>query len=122
MPSRYRVGQVVDLQVRLEAGGEPGLAPAPLYRAATCINPAPPVLLRMGLGRSRTEESTRERTPDRRRAGVGGTEGGYVNFMSADDAARTPVNYGGTYERLRAVKTTYDPDNLFHLNQNVAPA
>jgi hypothetical protein len=51
-----------------------------------------------------------------------GMEGGYVNFMSADDAARAPVNYGGTYERLRTVKTTYDPDNLFHLNQNVAPA
>jgi hypothetical protein len=48
-------------------------------------------------------------------------EGGYVNFMSADDAARAPVNYGGTYERLRTVKTTYDPDNLFHLNQNIRP-
>ena len=51
-----------------------------------------------------------------------GYEGGYVNFMSADDAARTSDNYGGTYERLRAVKATYDPDNLFHLNQNVTPA
>ena len=51
-----------------------------------------------------------------------GTEGGYINFMSADDAARAPENYGGTYERLRTVKTTYDPDNLFHLNQNMAPA
>jgi hypothetical protein len=38
-----------DRLIRLEASGEPGLAPAPLYRAATCINPAPPVLLRMGL-------------------------------------------------------------------------
>ena len=51
-----------------------------------------------------------------------GTEGGYVNFMSADDAERAPENYGGTYERLRAVKAAYDPGNLFHLNQNVAPA
>ena len=51
-----------------------------------------------------------------------GTEGGYVNFMSADDAARAPENYGRTYERLRRVKATYDPDNLFHLNQNIAPA
>ena len=51
-----------------------------------------------------------------------GTEGGYVNFMSADDSERAPENYGGTYERLRAVKAAYDPGNLFHLNQNVAPA
>jgi FAD/FMN-containing dehydrogenase len=51
-----------------------------------------------------------------------GTEGGYVNFMGADDAARAPENYGRTYERLRQVKATYDPANLFHLNQNIAPA
>ena len=51
-----------------------------------------------------------------------GTEGGYVNFMGVDDAARAPQNYGRTYERLRQVKATYDPDNLFHLNQNIVPA
>ena len=27
-----------------------------------------------------------------------------------------------TYERLSAVKAAYDPDNLFHVNQNIAPA
>jgi FAD/FMN-containing dehydrogenase len=26
------------------------------------------------------------------------------------------------YERLSAVKAAYDPDNLFHVNQNIAPA
>jgi FAD/FMN-containing dehydrogenase len=51
-----------------------------------------------------------------------GTEGGYVNFMAADDAARAPENYGPTYDRLRQVKATYDPDNFFHLNQNIVPA
>ena len=51
-----------------------------------------------------------------------GTEGGYVNFMSADDAARAPANYGPTYERLRQVKAAYDPGNLFHVNQNIPPA
>jgi FAD/FMN-containing dehydrogenase len=50
-----------------------------------------------------------------------GTEGGYINFMDADDAARATENYGRSYERLRQVKNTYDPGNLFHLNQNIAP-
>ncbi|HEY5623133.1 MAG TPA: FAD-binding oxidoreductase [Gammaproteobacteria bacterium] len=51
-----------------------------------------------------------------------GTDGGYVNFMSGDDDNRAPANYGASYERLAAVKAVYDPDNLFHVNQNIAPA
>jgi len=47
--------------------------------------------------------------------------GGYVNFMAEDDQHKAPDNYGSNYERLRAVKRTYDPDNLFHHNQNIAP-
>ena len=48
-------------------------------------------------------------------------EGGYVNFMSGDDQDRIRANYGANYDRLVEVKRTYDPDNLFHLNQNIAP-
>ncbi|MDN5913867.1 MAG: FAD-binding oxidoreductase [Pseudonocardia sp.] len=51
-----------------------------------------------------------------------GTEGGYINFMDVDDADRAPENYGRTYDRLRRVKAACDPDNLFHLNQNIVPA
>jgi FAD/FMN-containing dehydrogenase len=51
-----------------------------------------------------------------------GSDGGYVNFMSNDDDHRAPANYGANYERLAAVKATYDPHNLFHINQNIAPA
>jgi FAD/FMN-containing dehydrogenase len=47
--------------------------------------------------------------------------GGYVNFMSGDDQSRVQANYGGNYQRLVDVKRTYDPDNLFHVNQNIAP-
>jgi FAD/FMN-containing dehydrogenase len=48
-------------------------------------------------------------------------EGGYVNFMSGDDQDRIRANYRGNYERLTDVKRKYDPDNLFHLNQNIRP-
>jgi len=48
---------------------------------------------------------------------------GYVNFASeagsADDVRDT---YGAArYDRLRAIKRAWDPDNLFRLNQNVRP-
>lgn len=48
-------------------------------------------------------------------------EGGYINFMSDDDQGRIRDNYKGNYDRLVEVKRTYDPGNLFHLNQNIKP-
>jgi FAD/FMN-containing dehydrogenase len=48
-------------------------------------------------------------------------EGGYVNFMAGDDQERVKVNYRENYDRLVDVKRKYDPDNLFHLNQNIRP-
>jgi len=47
--------------------------------------------------------------------------GGYVNFMSEDDANRVAANYGRGYEKLVQVKRKYDPDNLFRANQNIKP-
>jgi FAD/FMN-containing dehydrogenase len=50
-------------------------------------------------------------------------EGGYVNFMDDDDGGRTESNYGRDhYGRLAAIKAKYDPDNVFHMNQNIEPA
>jgi FAD/FMN-containing dehydrogenase len=51
-----------------------------------------------------------------------GSIGGYINFMSGDDDHRVPANYGANYQRLASVKATYDPENLFHINQNIPPA
>jgi hypothetical protein len=48
-------------------------------------------------------------------------EGGYVNFMADDDQGRIRANYKGNYDRLVEVKREHDPDNLFRLNQNIAP-
>jgi FAD/FMN-containing dehydrogenase len=47
--------------------------------------------------------------------------GGYVNFMSGDDQDRIRASYRGNYDRLVEVKRTYDPGNLFRVNQNIAP-
>jgi FAD/FMN-containing dehydrogenase len=49
-------------------------------------------------------------------------DGGYVNFMDADDQDRVKASYRGNYDRLAAIKQEYDPTNLFRLNQNVQPA
>jgi len=48
-------------------------------------------------------------------------EGGYINFMAADDQNRIVANYKGNYDRLVDIKKKYDPDNLFHMNQNIKP-
>jgi FAD/FMN-containing dehydrogenase len=48
-------------------------------------------------------------------------QGGYINFMADDDQDRIKTNYKGNYERLVKIKREYDPNNLFHLNQNIKP-
>lgn len=49
--------------------------------------------------------------------------GAYVNFLADDGAARIRDAYpDGTLQRLRQVKRRYDPNNVFHLNQNILPA
>ena len=48
--------------------------------------------------------------------------GAYVNFMMDEGDERVRATYRGNYDRLAAVKKTYDPTNFFHVNQNVRPA
>jgi FAD/FMN-containing dehydrogenase len=49
--------------------------------------------------------------------------GVYVNFLEDEGDARIRQAYPpATYERLARIKGRYDPDNVFHRNQNVRPA
>jgi FAD/FMN-containing dehydrogenase len=49
--------------------------------------------------------------------------GVYSNYMGEDESeARVRAAYGVNFERLQKIKTRYDPDNVFHLNQNIPPA
>jgi FAD/FMN-containing dehydrogenase len=48
--------------------------------------------------------------------------GAYVNFMMEEGSDRVKASYRGNYERLSKIKDRYDPDNAFHINQNIVPA
>lgn len=47
--------------------------------------------------------------------------GTYVNHLGDEGDDRVREAYGASYERLLALKTTWDPDNVFRLNQNITP-
>jgi FAD/FMN-containing dehydrogenase len=47
--------------------------------------------------------------------------GAYVNFMTQEEGSRVSAAYGSNYARLVEIKRRYDPQNTFHINQNIAP-
>jgi hypothetical protein len=48
--------------------------------------------------------------------------GAYVNMMMDEGEERIRASYRDNYDRLTQVKRTYDPENLFRVNQNIRPA
>jgi FAD/FMN-containing dehydrogenase len=51
-----------------------------------------------------------------------GAGGAYVNFMmDGEGDERIRATYLDNYERLVQIKTKYDPDNFFRVNQNIRP-
>ncbi|PWN07200.1 FAD-binding oxidoreductase [Rhodohalobacter mucosus] len=51
-------------------------------------------------------------------------DGMYVNFSGFGEEGEDLVQsaYGDNYDRLSKIKSKYDPDNFFHINQNIKPA
>jgi FAD/FMN-containing dehydrogenase len=51
--------------------------------------------------------------------------GVFINFLAGEHSAGEPVRNAyetADFDRLRALKSRYDPDNVFRLNHNIAPA
>ena len=47
--------------------------------------------------------------------------GAYVNMMMDEGQERVRASYRDNYDRLAQIKATYDPDNVFRVNQNIEP-
>ena len=45
----------------------------------------------------------------------------YVNYLEDDALDPAAVAYGPNLQRLRALKTKFDPDNFFRQNVNILP-
>jgi FAD/FMN-containing dehydrogenase len=48
--------------------------------------------------------------------------GAYVNMMMDEGRERVRASYRDNYDRLARIKTAYDPENTFRVNQNIEPA
>lgn len=59
--------------------------------------------------------------PGKRTATAGRCTTGGEPIRSRASRFRIRDNYKGNYDRLVQVKRTFDPENLFHVDQNIAP-
>jgi hypothetical protein len=109
------------VQLRVLGGAS---ARVPVDATAYAHRKAPIMVNLMALWATPADRSRREAWVDGLRETLTQeTPGAYVNFLADEGAARVRGAYpGATWDRLRTIKRQYDPHNLFHRNQNIAPA
>jgi FAD/FMN-containing dehydrogenase len=73
-------------------------------------------------GEERDEEHISWGRRGREAMGPWATGGTYLNFIGDEGPDRVRAAFGPAYDRLAAVKAAWDPENLFHGNQNIVPA
>ena len=47
--------------------------------------------------------------------------GAYINFMMDEGEERIKATYGDNYNKIAKIKSKYDPENIFRVNQNIKP-
>ena len=47
--------------------------------------------------------------------------GSYLNMVMDEGSSTVEASYGDNYTRLAQIKAKYDPNNFFHINQNIKP-
>lgn len=109
-------------QVLVPLGGAAARGPAeyplPWRHAAWCVFP-------FGLWSDPADDERVRRWAHDLRADLRAWSSGtvYLNFIGAEGHDRVVAGLGAdNYARLAAVKRTYDPDNVFHLNHNIRPS
>jgi FAD/FMN-containing dehydrogenase len=65
--------------------------------------------------------STRELSEIMRPFTMGSDYVNQIGLETDEGSERVKAAYGGNYERLVALKNSYDPTNLFCHNQNIKP-
>jgi FAD/FMN-containing dehydrogenase len=69
------------------------------------------------------ESAARQWTEELARQLYQGDDGAYINFFGPHDGDQIEAAYPGEIlARLRRIKSTYDPTNLFRNNENIPPA
>ena len=48
--------------------------------------------------------------------------GVYINYLGGEGEQRVREAYGPNLDRLAEIKSRYDPDNFFRMNQNIRPS
>jgi hypothetical protein len=107
------------VQFRVLGGAISRVAPG----ATAYAHRKPPIMVIIGRALKDDQLAARQWTEELAAALYQGDDGAYINFFGPHHGDRIEAAYPGqTLARLRQIKATYDPMNLFRNNDNITPA